>query len=79
MSRNGTHPVLTKAQARALYLPGACKDCVYYARVSGRPRESCDRCGSRPSRRLSPLELEANQRTRPITTSLKITLRKPST
>lgn len=63
MSWWGTHPVLSKALAKANLPPGACKLCVYYERcqlftkkpefyIAG--REGCNRCASVKNRAYAP-------------------------
>jgi hypothetical protein len=49
MSWYGAHPTLTKREARELLPVGACKRCVYWVRVHGRPGKpqpnmKCYRC-----------------------------------
>jgi hypothetical protein len=75
MRWNGSHPQLTKAQARALYLPGACRSCIYIARVQKRPCLACPYCNSRPARLLTPAE-ELERRT--ILTNVSADLSKRS-
>lgn len=53
MTWNGAHPAFSKAEARRLLPPGACKVCVYKLRAfllkpsmsCYFPRDVCDRCG----------------------------------
>jgi len=45
MSWYGAHPVLSKADAKALLPVGACKRCVYYFRVHQQRPVCCGRCG----------------------------------
>lgn len=56
MSWNGAHPKISKAAARASLHPGACRSCIYYARVFSaaeeRDRGGCWRCGNPPLARL---------------------------
>lgn len=52
MSWWGTHPVITRAEARRLLPPGACRLCVAYVRAfPARVHEAyvtCTRCGNPP-------------------------------
>jgi ribosomal protein L37E len=45
MGWNGTHPKMTKAEARARLHPAPCKRCVYVMRVFDKSMEYCPRCG----------------------------------
>lgn len=51
MSWYGTHPTMSKSDARSRLPPGACKHCVYAMRVFGTPKSvTCPRCsGTRPA------------------------------
>lgn len=47
MSWNGTHPIMTKEEAKKILADGACKRCVYIVRC-GLARilpDKCSRCG----------------------------------
>ncbi len=60
MSWWGTHPVLSKDEARKLLIPGACKECVYYTRCNFKSQwhppvhNGCNRCNSIKSVRTAP-------------------------
>jgi hypothetical protein len=45
MSWYGTHPTMTKQQAKAALPPGACRLCVYAVRAGRGDRGPCLRCG----------------------------------